>query len=88
MSQAPARQQEAIDTDEDRGCPGGNALLERGQSPDADIQEAHVASAVAALAPLLEHDQLIITHGNGPQVGVLAAESAVDAGNAGTTVTR
>jgi hypothetical protein len=29
---------------------GGNALLERGESPDADIQEAHVASAVTALA--------------------------------------
>jgi carbamate kinase len=57
---------------------GGNALLERGESPDADIQEAHVASAVSALTPLLRHDQVIITHGNGPQVGVLAVESADD----------
>ena len=57
---------------------GGNALLERGESPDADIQEAHVASAVGALTPLLRHDQVVITHGNGPQVGVLAVESAGD----------
>jgi carbamate kinase len=45
---------------------GGNALLERGESPDADIQEHHVASAVAALVPLLRRHQVIITHGNGP----------------------
>lgn len=57
---------------------GGNALLRRGESPDASIQEGHVASAITALAPLLRHDQLIITHGNGPQVGVLAVESAAD----------
>lgn len=57
---------------------GGNALLERGESPDAGIQEAHVTSAVTALTPVLRHDQLLITHGNGPQVGVLAAESAGD----------
>ena len=57
---------------------GGNALIERGESPDADIQEAHVAAAVAALVPLLREHEVIITHGNGPQVGVLAIESARD----------
>lgn len=57
---------------------GGNALLERGESPDADIQQTHVTSAVSALASLLRHDQVVITHGNGPQVGVLAVESAGD----------
>jgi len=57
---------------------GGNALLERGESPDAGIQEADVTSAVTALTPVLCHDQLLITHGNGPQVGVLAVESAGD----------
>jgi carbamate kinase len=56
---------------------GGNALLERGEIPDANVQEAHVAAAVAALAPLAEHE-LLVTHGNGPQVGVLALESAAD----------
>jgi carbamate kinase len=57
---------------------GGNALLERGEKPDADIQDRHVVRAVSALAPLARHDQLVITHGNGPQVGVLALESAGD----------
>ncbi len=57
---------------------GGNALLERGERPDSEIQEAHVERAVSALAPLLSQHDVIITHGNGPQVGVLAAESAQD----------
>ncbi|MGH3506690.1 MAG: carbamate kinase [Nocardioidaceae bacterium] len=57
---------------------GGNALLERGQRPDADVQEQNVGRAVAALAPLAEEHELVITHGNGPQVGVLALQSALD----------
>lgn len=57
---------------------GGNALLERGTRPDADVQELNVERAVAALAPLAEHHELLITHGNGPQVGVLAVESDND----------
>jgi len=57
---------------------GGNALLERGEKPDADIQQEHVVSAVRALAPLARSHKLVITHGNGPQVGVLALESARD----------
>jgi carbamate kinase len=57
---------------------GGNALLERGEKPDADIQQEHVVSAVRALTLLARSHQLVITHGNGPQVGVLALESARD----------
>ena len=57
---------------------GGNALLERGESPDAEIQQRHIRVAVDALAPLARSDQLVITHGNGPQVGLLALESAID----------
>jgi carbamate kinase len=57
---------------------GGNALLERGELPDSGIQEAHVTSAVRALAPLVREHELIITHGNGPQVGLLAMESVRD----------
>jgi carbamate kinase len=57
---------------------GGNALLQRGESPDAEIQESHVDSAISALTPLARQHQLIVTHGNGPQVGVLALESAAD----------
>jgi carbamate kinase len=57
---------------------GGNALLERGERPDAEVQERHVGQAVAALAPLARAHQMLITHGNGPQVGMLALESEQD----------
>ncbi len=57
---------------------GGNALLKRGERPDSDVQEHNVEIAIAALAPLAHDHELVITHGNGPQVGVLALESASD----------
>jgi carbamate kinase len=57
---------------------GGNALLERGEAPLAEIQEKHVLAAVEALAPLARDHDMVITHGNGPQVGLLALESASD----------
>jgi carbamate kinase len=53
-------------------------LLKRGQRPDAVPQVANVALAVEALAPLAREHELVVTHGNGPQVGVLAVESASD----------
>ena len=57
---------------------GGNALLHRGERPDAEPQRRNVVQAVASLAPLTRAHELVITHGNGPQVGVLAMESAAD----------
>ncbi len=57
---------------------GGNALLRRGQKPDAAVQHDNVRRAVAALAPLATEHELVLTHGNGPQVGVLALQSAAD----------
>ncbi|MGO8882727.1 MAG: hypothetical protein ACLPUO_19815 [Streptosporangiaceae bacterium] len=57
---------------------GGNALLERGERPDSDIQQVHIAQAARARAPLARQHQLVITHGNGPPVGLLAMESARD----------
>ncbi|GHF34490.1 carbamate kinase [Streptomyces morookaense] len=57
---------------------GGNALLRRGECPDAAVQHANVRAAVAALAPLAREHELVITHGNGPQVGLLALQSAAD----------
>ncbi|WP_331769081.1 carbamate kinase (plasmid) [Embleya sp. NBC_00888] len=57
---------------------GGNAMLQRGDKPDADIQLANIRKAVKSLAPLAEEHELVVTHGNGPQVGVLALQSAAD----------
>lgn len=57
---------------------GGNALLKRGEKPDADVQRGNVIRAVRSLAPLAAEHELIITHGNGPQVGMLAMQSAAD----------
>jgi carbamate kinase len=57
---------------------GGNALLERDERPDAVIQRRHVRQAAAALAPLAAAHQLVLCHGNGPQVGLLALESQAD----------
>ncbi|WNV87454.1 carbamate kinase [Umezawaea sp. Da 62-37] len=57
---------------------GGNALLARGEKPDAAIQLHHVRAAAEALAPLAADHELVICHGNGPQVGLLALESQAD----------
>ncbi|MFF0687668.1 carbamate kinase [Streptomyces albogriseolus] len=57
---------------------GGNALLYRGERPDAAVQQANIDRAVTALAALARDNELVITHGNGPQIGLLAVESAAD----------
>ncbi|USQ76180.1 carbamate kinase [Ornithinimicrobium cryptoxanthini] len=57
---------------------GGNALLQRGQVPDAEAQVENIRLAARELAPLTDDHEVVITHGNGPQVGVLAMESAAD----------
>ncbi len=55
---------------------GGNALLRRGQPLTAENQRANVGVAARALLPIaLEHD-LVLTHGNGPQVGLLSLQNA------------
>ncbi len=55
---------------------GGNALLRRGEAMTAENQRRNVRVAAEALAPLGREHQLIISHGNGPQVGLLALQSA------------
>jgi carbamate kinase len=57
---------------------GGNALLHRGERPDADVQQANTDRVATAIAALAQEHEVVITHGNGPQVGLLAAESAAD----------
>jgi carbamate kinase len=54
---------------------GGNALLRRGEPMSAAVQRVNVRRAATALAPLLRDHQVVITHGNGPQVGLLALQN-------------
>ena len=55
---------------------GGNALLRRGEPLTAENQRANVQIACSALAPLAAEHELVISHGNGPQVGLLALQGA------------
>jgi carbamate kinase len=55
---------------------GGNALLRRGEAMSAENQRRNVRIAAKALAPIAREHQLVITHGNGPQVGLLALQGA------------
>jgi len=55
---------------------GGNALLKRGEPMTADVQRSNVKKAVPALASVAGKHQLVLSHGNGPQVGLLALQAA------------
>lgn len=55
---------------------GGNALLRRGEVPTADTQRRRAAEAMAAIADLAQVHDVVVTHGNGPQVGLLALQAA------------
>ena len=54
---------------------GGNALLKRGEPMTAENQRENVKTACAQIARVYDGNQLIITHGNGPQVGLLALQN-------------
>src|ERR671913_720716 len=53
---------------------GGNALLKRGEAMTAENQRRNVRIACEALAPIAKEHQLLIGHGNGPQVGLLSLQ--------------
>ena len=55
---------------------GGNALLKRGEPMTAEVQRANVRKAAQALAGLACGHDLVVAHGNGPQVGLLALQAA------------
>lgn len=55
---------------------GGNALLKRGEPMTAEVQRRNIHIAAEAIAPITKEHQVVITHGNGPQVGLLALQGA------------
>ena len=55
---------------------GGNALLRRGQALSADNQRENARAACKALAPVALEHELVVSHGNGPQVGLLALQGS------------
>jgi carbamate kinase len=55
---------------------GGNALQKRGEPMTVESQRANVKLACEALAPVALEHELVVSHGNGPQVGLLALQAA------------
>ena len=55
---------------------GGNALLKRGEPMTAEVQRGNVRTAASPLAAVASKHQLVLSHGNGPQVGLLALQAA------------
>lgn len=55
---------------------GGNALLRRNEPLELDVQQRNLRVAVEAVAELARAHDLVVTHGNGPQVGLLALQAA------------
>lgn len=62
---------------------GGNALLRRGQALTAENQARNIARAAEALGRIARGNELVVVHGSGPQVGLLALQDAAlpDQGN-------
>ena len=54
---------------------GGNALLRRGEPMDVGVQRANVKLAAEAVAAIAREHRVVVTHGNGPQVGMLALQN-------------
>jgi carbamate kinase len=54
---------------------GGNALIRRGQPPEVEIQRQNIQRAAKAIALVAREHQVVVTHGNGPQVGLLAMQA-------------
>src|SRR5205814_7145649 len=52
------------------------ALLRRGEAMTVEAQRHNVRVAATALAPVAKQHQLVLSHGNGPQIGLLALQAA------------
>ncbi|WP_018880451.1 carbamate kinase [Thioalkalivibrio sp. ALE30] len=57
---------------------GGNALLQRGETPSAEAQQRNAQQAAEAIAAVAREHEVVVTHGNGPQVGLLANQAECD----------
>lgn len=57
---------------------GGNALLQRGEPLSANAQQRNARAAAAAIATVAREHEVVVTHGNGPQVGLLANQAECD----------
>lgn len=55
---------------------GGNALLQRGEPVSAEVQRKNMRTAGASIAEVAKEHHVVLTHGNGPQVGLLALQEA------------
>ncbi|MCK7227886.1 carbamate kinase [Enterobacter asburiae] len=55
---------------------GGNALLKRGEPLEAEIQRKNIDLAARTIAGLTEQWRVVLVHGNGPQVGLLALQNS------------
>ncbi len=54
---------------------GGNALQRRGDSLEAHVAESNARTAACVLADIAREHRLVVTHGNGPQIGLLALQA-------------
>lgn len=55
---------------------GGNALLKRNEAPDIPTQRLNARDAARLIAPLTDKYEIVITHGNGPQIGLLGLQQS------------
>ena len=64
---------------------GGNALMKRGEAFDPARQRANLEGAAGAIAAIAREHSVVLTHGSGPQVGMLALQAS-SAGFGATTL--
>jgi len=63
---------------------GGNALLRRGEAPEIATQSRNAEIAARSIAPLAAGHEILVTHGNGPQIGLLALQASGSSGGSPT----
>lgn len=54
---------------------GGNALMKRGEAPEAAVMQRNITIAARAIAEIARFHDIVVTHGNGPQIGLLALQA-------------